>query len=89
MALVLYLSAKFLVLSPVLAQAPLLDRMSGVLAVLWYWAVPLAVVALAALVVSLYARRSARASLFGAFFVFALSDTLLTFGVYGPSLFGG
>lgn len=87
-AVVLYLLVKFLVLSPMLAQAPLLDRMSGALAMLWYWAVPLAVVALAALVVFVYARRSARASLFGAFFVFALSDTLLTLMVYGPSLFG-
>ncbi len=84
---VIYLAVKFIVLGPLLAEVPLLSRMPGAWAAVWFWAVPLTVSALSALAVVLYARRAARASLFGGFFVFILCDTLLTLMVCGPSFF--
>mgnify|MGYP005846237183 CR=1 FL=1 len=88
-ALLLYLGAKLVVLGPMLAQVPFVSQIPSALAPLWLWGMPLLLLILAALALFFYVRRAGRPSLFGGFFVFVITDALLTLLAYGPAFFAG
>lgn len=87
-AVVLYLGGRFLLLGPVFNTAPLLRHMPAWLAPAWLWGLPVLLLIPAALALVLYIRRAARPSLFIGFFIFTLTDVLLTLMLYGPGFFG-
>jgi hypothetical protein len=50
--------------------------------------VPLLILALAFAAIYAYTRRAERATLFPAFLIFAVTDTLLSLVIYAPGIFG-
>jgi hypothetical protein len=87
-AVVLYVSIKVLLLPGLFAGTPLLHLVPRGWATFVGIAVPVVVFLLALLSVLVYMRRSERATIFKAFFIFALLDVSLTLILYAPGFFG-
>jgi hypothetical protein len=85
----LYMGAKLVLLPNFLLYVPLLDQVPPHLHSVWILGVPLIILALALAAMYVYIRRAERATLFLAFFVFALTDALLSLAIYASSFFGG
>jgi hypothetical protein len=88
-AIALYMGAKLVLLPNFLLYVPLLDQVPPHLHSVWILGVPLIIFALALAAMYAYIRRTERATLFLAFFVFALTDALLSLAIYASSFFGG
>ena len=85
----LYMGAKLVLLPNFFLYAPFLDQVPPQFSSALILGVPLIILALALAVMYAAIRRTERATLFLAFFVFALTDALLSLAIYAPSFFGG
>jgi len=88
-AIALYMGAKLVLLPNFLLYVPFLDQVPPHLSSALILGVPLIILALALAAMYAYTRRTERATLFLALFVFALTDALLSLAVYASSFFGG
>jgi len=86
-SVIIYVAAKLLLLPGLSAGTPFLYQVPKELASTVALAVPVLIFIFALGAICLYARRSERATLFKAFLVFALTDSLLTVVLYAPQLF--
>jgi hypothetical protein len=86
-AVLIYLVAKFVIVPSFLLYVPGLDQMPEQLSSLLVLGVPLLILGVALGAVYIYWRRAERATLFPAFFVFILTDVVLTLIIYSPSIF--
>ena len=87
-AIALYTGAKLLLLPISLLYAPFLGQMPSQLSSALMAGVPLLILALALAAIYAYTRRAERATLFPAFLIFALTDSLLSLAIYAPGFFG-
>ncbi len=87
-AIALYMGAKLVLLPSSLLHIPFLDHVSPQLSSSLVSGMPFIISALALAAIYAYTRRAERATLFPAFLVFALTDTLLSLAIYAPSIFG-
>ena len=87
-AVVIYVGIKVLLLPGLFAGTPLLYLVPRGWATWVGIAVPVVVFLLALLIVLVYVRRAERATIFKAFFIFALLDVSLTLVLYAPGFFG-
>jgi hypothetical protein len=87
-AIALYMGAKLLLLPSSLLYAPFLDQVPPKLSSALVSGVPLLILALALAAMYAYTRRAERATLFPAFLIFAVTDTLLSLAIYAPGIFG-
>jgi hypothetical protein len=88
MAIALYMGVKLLLLPSSLLYAPFLDPVPPQLSSALVSGVPLLILALALAAIYAYTRRAERATLFPAFLIFAVIDTLLSLAIYAPGIFG-
>ena len=86
-AIALYLGAKLVFLPIFLFHVPFLDQVPPQFSPALVFGVPLIILALALAAMYAYTRRTEEATLFRAFFVFALTDALLSLAIYAPSFF--
>lgn len=86
-SIIIYVAAKLLLLPGLSAGTPFLYQVPKEWASIVALAVPVLIFIFALGAICLYARRSERATLFKAFLVFALTDSLLTVVLYAPQLF--
>jgi len=88
-AIVLYMGVKLMLLpGSLLYYIPFLDQVSPQLSSALVSGVPLLILALAVAAIYIYMRRADRATLFPAFLIFALTDSLLSMAIYAPGIFG-
>ncbi len=87
-AIALYTGAKLVSLPSSLLYVPFLDQVSPQLSSALVSGVPLLILALALAAIYVYTRRADRATLFPAFLIFALTDSLLSMAIYAPGIFG-
>jgi hypothetical protein len=87
-AIALYTGTKLLLLPISLLYAPFLGQMPPQLSSALVAGVPLLILALALAAIYAYTRRAERATLFPAFLIFALTDSLLSLAIYAPGFFG-
>jgi len=88
-AIVLYMGAKLVLPPGFLLYVPFLNQVPPQFSAALILGVPLVIFALAFAAMCTYTRRTEKATLFRAFFVFALTDALLSLAIYAPSFFGG
>jgi hypothetical protein len=88
-AIALYMGAKLVLLPNFLLYVPFIDRVPPHLHSVWIVGVPLIILVLALATMYAVTRHREGATLFSAFFVFALTDALLSLAIYAPSFFGG
>jgi hypothetical protein len=86
-SIVIYAAAKLLLLPGLAEGTPFLHQLPRAMASTVATALPVTIFLLALGAMGIYARRSERASLFKAYFVFALTDGVLTVVLYAPGLF--
>jgi hypothetical protein len=87
-AIALYMGVKLLLLPTSLLYVPFLDQVPPQLSSALVSGVPLLILALAFAAIYAYTRRAERATLFPAFLIFAVTDTLLSLVIYAPGIFG-
>ncbi|MEA3336562.1 MAG: hypothetical protein U9R25_11670 [Chloroflexota bacterium] len=87
-SIVLYLGTKIFILAAVVTRPPFYQSVPESLQGIWWLLMFLLVAAVAGLATWIYIRRSSRPYLLRAVFTFALTDSLLTLLLYGPSFFG-
>ncbi len=88
-AMILQLGIKILLLSDLLNRSPLVSMLSPLLGlVLGRWIVPLLLAAISAGVVWAYLRRARSQSIFVAYLIYAVVDSLLTLIIYVTPLMG-
>ncbi|MDI7277219.1 MAG: hypothetical protein QME94_14685, partial [Anaerolineae bacterium] len=88
-AIVLYILSKFFILpAGFMDVAPFMDRLPGAVIGTYVVALPMAILAVAGLVLWLHVRRREGAMLLTAYLVFGLADSLLTFLLYAPGMLG-
>jgi hypothetical protein len=88
-AIALYIAAKLVLLPSFLFYVPFLDQVPPQFSSALVFGVPLIILALALAAMYVYIRRTETATLFPTFFVFALTDALLSLIIYAPSFFSG
>jgi hypothetical protein len=86
-SIIIYVAAKLLLLPGLSAGTPFLYKVPKEWASTVALTVPVLIFIFALVAICLYAWRSERATLFKAFLVFALTDSLLTVVLYAPQLF--
>ncbi|MBN1582501.1 MAG: hypothetical protein JXA89_17465 [Anaerolineae bacterium] len=86
-SIVIYVLAKSIFLPGLSAGTPFLQLFPKELAVVFSIAVPVLLLLLGIGAVYLYSRRAARPTIFRAYFILALVDTVLTLVLYAPGLF--
>jgi hypothetical protein len=87
-AVLLYVGVKILLLPGLYIGTPFLHQVPPGWAVALGIAVPTLMLCVALAAVYIYARKAERATIFVAFFVFALTDVVLTLVLYAPGFFG-
>ena len=87
-AIALYTGTKLVSLPSFLLYVPFLDQVPPQLYSALVSGMPLIILALALAAIYAYTRRVERATLFPAFFVFTLTDALLSMAIYAPGIFG-
>lgn len=89
-AIAIYLFSKYFLLpAGFMEAAPFVDRVSPAAADAIRFGLPAGILAVALGALGLYVRRAEDRSLFGAYFVFAATDALVTFIFYAPGVLGG
>ncbi len=88
-AIVLYVFCKFFLMpANYMGAAPFVDRMSAAVADVYMVALPLGILAVAGVMLRVYARRAESSTLLLGYFVFAATDAALTLLLYGPGIIG-